>query len=390
MEEIFDVAIVGAGASGLVCAWQSAKKGKKVLILEKNDVAGKKILASGNGRCNFTNQFMEPSCYHGDTAFISDILRQFPTEKAIQLFHEIGIYEKERDGYFYPYAGQAVTVRDFLIAACKREGVQFWLDTKVAKAVHKDGVFRISAKGGKKGVASALVLACGGKANQPLGGDGSGYLLARSFGHQVTKLFPALTGLCAAGKEWEQLAGVRMQGQVSLFADGKTLAKEQGEIQIVKDGLSGIPVFQLCAPAAKALEEGKEVVCEIDFLPDWDSHKIQQWEQEFGEAYLQGLVPKKWVPVLRERAKKETLSVSLKHYPVKIVEPFGMERAQVTSGGVPTHEIDSQTMESKKVNNLYLIGELLDVDGICGGYNLHFAWATGYLCACGISGSQEE
>ena len=329
MEEKFDVVIAGAGASGLMCAWQCGRQGKKVLVMEKNEVAGKKILASGNGRCNFSNLQMRTSCYHG---------------------------EKEK------------------------------IDkTKVAKVVHKNNEFTIWAKGGVKVKADALVLACGGKANKPCGGDGSGYLLARSLGHRVTKLYPALTGLKAEGAEWEMLAGVRMPGEVSLWIDGKKVADERGEIQIVKDGISGIPVFQLCSQVAAALDAGSQVICELDFLPDWDNEKVEQWMEKYGRDYLQGIVHKKWVKVLE---KKKNLAELLKQYPVKITDTFGMERAQVTAGGVPLSEVDIPSMESKKVENLYLTGELLDVDGICGGYNLHFAWATGTLA--GTSAAEEE
>lgn len=386
MEEKYDVVIAGAGASGLMCAWQCGRQGKKVLVIEKNEAAGKKILASGNGRCNFTNRHMQTSCYHGDKEEIGKILEIFPADRAIQALEEMGIHHKERDGYLYPYTGQAVTVRDFLVNACKRGGVQFLFEAKVTKVVHKNNEFTICAKGGVAVKADALVLACGGKANKPCGGDGSGYLLARSLGHQVTKLYPALTGLKAEGAEWEKLVGVRMPGEVSLWINGKKVADERGEIQIVKDGISGIPVFQLCSQAAAALDAGSQVICELDFLPDWDEEKVGQWMGKYGNDYLQGIVHKKWVKVLE---KKKNLAELLKHYPVKITDTFGMERAQVTAGGVPLSEVDIPSMESKKIKNLYLTGELLDADGICGGYNLHFAWATGYLCARQITADQE-
>ena len=200
------------------------------------------------------------------------------------------------------------------------------------------------------------------------------------------RLYPALTGLKAEGAEWEMLAGVRMPGEVSLWIDGKKVADERGEIQIVKDGISGIPVFQLCSQVAAALDAGSQVICELDFLPDWDNEKVEQWMEKYGRDYLQGIVHKKWVKVLE---KKKNLAELLEQYPVKITDTFGMERAQVTAGGVPPSEVDIPSMESKKVENLYLTGELLDVDGICGGYNLHFAWATGYLCARQITADQE-
>lgn len=385
--EHHEIIIAGAGAAGLMCAYLLGRQGHDVLLLEKNASAGRKLLATGNGRCNFTNRHMSPECYYGDRKFIEEILGRFQTEDAIGLFEQLGIYHRERDGYCYPYSGQASTVVELLEKSCREAGVRFLFDTRVSRIVHKKEKngkenYEVACKNNICFSCGRLILATGGKACAELGGDGSGYKLSRSLSHHVTEIFPGLTGLKASGKEWKRLSGVRMQGKVSLYVEGDFIKSESGEIQIVKDGISGIPVFQLCRLAAEALSAGKEVRCAIDFLPEWEEELVEKWLFIHGEEKLSGLVNQKWVPVIRKRAKElEEISRLLKNYEVAITDTFGLERAQVTAGGVKAEEIDPGTMQSKLHKNLFLLGELIDVDGICGGYNLHFAWGTAYLCA---------
>lgn len=382
--------IIGAGAAGMMCGYLLGKQGKDVRIIEKNKTPGKKLLATGNGRCNFTNRHMEPACYYGDENFVATILKQFDDKKAIDLFEEIGIYHRERDGYCYPYSGQAVSVVELLLAACNEVGVQISCDMRVARVVHKETHYEVYCKGGESYLCRNLILATGGKANESLGGDGSGYKLSRSLRHHVTELNPALTGLVADGKEWDHLAGVRMQGAIELFVGGEFVKKEQGEIQIVKQGLSGIPVFQLCRLAAKALREGQSVTCAIDFFPQLTCEKVTHWLDAHGTECLSGLVNQKWVTYLKKKQwENEELAKLLKHYPVRIMDTFGMEKAQVTAGGVVTREVNPNNMESCLQENLYILGELLDVDGICGGYNLHFAWATAWVCSQALGNGRD-
>ncbi len=312
--EYHEIIIAGAGAAGLMCGYLLGRQGRDVCILDKNETAGKKLAATGNGRCNYTNQNMSPACYYGDRKYVEHILERFGPKEAIALFGELGILTREKDGYCYPYNGQAATVRELLVQACRESGVVFSYSTKAAKIIHKrEGTYELRCGGGVTYQCRSLILATGGRANGPLGGDGSGYKLCRSMGHRVTPVFPGLTGLKAEGSEWKHLAGIRMQGKISLYADHILLGEETGEIQIVKDGISGIPV--------------------------------------------------------------------LKEYQVSVSETFGLEKAQVSAGGVATEEICVDTMESLLHRDLYLLGELQDVDGICGGYNLHFAWATAAICS---------
>lgn len=385
----YDILIIGAGASGMMCGALLGKMGKRVLILDKNARPGKKLCATGNGSCNFTNLQMTPACYFGERSFIKSVLRQFTPEHAVKLFEDIGIYHKERGNYCYPQNGQASTVVEFLADTCRENGVQIFLDTYVSKTIHKKDGYEVICEDGNRFLCGILILAAGGLANPSLGGTGSGYELGRSLSHTVTRLYPGLTGLKARGQEWKQLAGVRMQGTVSLYSDGTFIKCESGEIQLVRDGISGIPVFQLCRLAAQELKKKREVQCRIDFFPELTVNELSRWMDVHGIEKLEGLVHKKWVPILKGRqGKKEnskTTARLLKAYPVVISDTFGMERAQVTAGGIDTREVDPQTMESRLHKGLYLLGELLDVDGICGGYNLHFAWATAVICSHAIA-----
>lgn len=392
MSEFHEIVIVGAGASGMMCGYFLGKKGLDVVILDKNVSAGKKLLATGNGRCNFTNRVMKAGCYYGDMAFVKSVIGQVSDQKVIDLFEEIGIHHREREGYCYPYSGQAAAVVKLLEQGCVDNQVLFRFDTRVTKVVHKDDIFTVKCKDGKEFKCRKLILACGGKAYESLGGDGSGYKLCRSLGHHVTDIYPGLTGLQAGGKEWKQLAGVRMQGAVSLYSDSSLVRREQGEIQIVKDGISGIPVFQLCRLAAEELGAGKAVSVCLDFFPQMSEEELEQWLRMHGTEKLCGLIHTKWIDVMMKRCGGtiSKLVRLLKAYEVGIQGTFGIERAQVTAGGVVAGEIDPETMQSKICNGLYILGELLDVDGICGGYNLHFAWSTAYLCAKGIGKEREN
>ncbi len=386
MSEFHDVIIVGAGASGLMCACLLGASGADVAVLDKNVSAGRKLLATGNGRCNFTNRYMDPSCYYGDSRFVGEILGRVDDERVIRLFEGLGIYHRERDGCCYPGSGQASAVTGLLVQACEERGVSFFYETKVSRVVHKDKRYDVFCRNGKNYRCRKLVLATGGKAYESLGGDGSGYKLCRSLSHRITNILPGLTGLQAEGREWRRLAGVRMRGEVSLYDDGRFLGREAGEIQIVKDGISGIPVFQLCRLAAVSLAEGRDVRCRLDLFPEMEESGLVSWLQEHGPEKLEGLVNRKWAEVLRDRTggRVAELAHGMKDYEVVVTDTFGLERAQVTAGGVVTDEVDPQTMQSVLHEGLYIIGELLDVDGRCGGYNLHFAWSTADICARAI------
>lgn len=380
-----DVAVVGAGASGLLCSQLLAAGGMQVTVLEKNSRAGKKLSATGNGRCNFTNYHMDSDRYYGDREWIEKVLSAYSPEQAVERFEKMGVYHRERDGYVYPYTNQASTVVDSLEKSCADAGAEIILDCKVSGIRWEPdrGLYCVNTKAGEIRC-RYVVLATGGRASAELGGDGSGYKIARSLGHEVHPVYPGLTGLRCEGRLWNQVAGTRIQGRFSLIVGKKMIQGECGEIQIVKDGVSGIPAFQLCRIAAEALSQGNIVEGVIDFVPPMNEKELKDWVCLHG---IDGLVPKKWAAYMKNRPEPEKF---LKQFRFQIRETFGMERAQVSAGGVPLREVNPDTMESGVRKNLFLLGELLNVDGKCGGYNLHMAWACAEVAAQEILKRNEE
>lgn len=397
----YEVAIVGGGASGLMAAIVCRRQGKQVLVLEQKEKVGKKILATGNGKCNFTNLKQGNGCYHCNQAsFPKNALQRFGAEDAIRFFEELGVVVKERNGYMYPYSGQASTILDVLCYEVKRLGIQVQCGCKVEHIKKKDGIFTLFY-GDKTIEAKKVILAAGGKASPAQGSDGSGYGLAKELGHQTTKLCPSLTGLRAKESFCKALAGVRTDAAVSVFVDDEYVAKDVGELQLTNYGVSGIPVFQICRIAGMALLEKKKVTVKVDFFPIWKEKKVRErileLRSRFGmnavQEALAGLMNKKVLLVLLKQAGiygdtklskvSEEACVRLCKYmkalTFSIVETNGFENAQVCAGGIDTREVNADTMESKLVRNLYFAGELLDVDGICGGYNLQWAWASGFV-----------
>lgn len=384
MECFSEVVIVGAGAAGMLCGGILAERGMPVTILEKNTKPGKKLAATGNGRCNFTNLYMDTECYYGDARWLRPLLAGCTPERVIHQFQKLGVYHRERDGYVYPHTNQASTVTEALQGYCHRGVVKILTDCMVSAVKPRKGRpgYIVQTSRGKI-ECHYLVIAAGGCASASLGGSGSGYKLARSLGHSVHKTCPALTGLVCGGGWWKKVAGTRIQGSFSLRIDGRIWSGETGEIQIVKDGVSGIPVFQLCHVAAAALDRGQSVEGIMDFVPLMGKEELCQWVAEFG---FSGLVQQKWIPVLNTfPASWQTL----KEFTFPVTGTFGMERAQVTGGGIPTEEVVVDTMESKIAKGVYFIGEILDIDGKCGGYNLHFAWSSAMTAADAILHSKK-
>lgn len=398
-----NIIVVGGGASGMAAAITAARCGADVTILEQNDILGKKILSTGNGRCNLTNLSLKPEDYRSDhMQLIQDVLSVFNTQSALDFFKSIGIRTKCRGDYVYPLCDQAASVRDAFVMELHRQNVHVVTGCHVDQIIRKKNGFHITCQEEKACYkASSVILAAGSKASEIAGSDGSGYDLAKSLGHSLSPVVPALVQLRAKEKIFKKLAGIRMNATVTLYVDQKPVASDTGELQLTDYGISGIPVFQISRYAAKALRTKKNVTVKLDLIPGIEKEELlreildrrERWNQCTSQEILNTLFPSKLIPVLLEEANipKQLWAKKLpeeeweefvrlcKEFEIHITEtnPFG--KAQVCAGGVHTDEINSKTMESKFVNNLYITGELLDVDGICGGYNLHFAWATGIL-----------
>lgn len=395
----YDVIIVGAGASGLMAAITAARQGSKVLVLEQKDKAGKKITATGNGKCNFTNMVQNPQCYRSeDSAFAMKVLSGFDVYQTIHFFQELGIYPKERDGYLYPNSEQAASVVHVLLMECERLKVSFVYNEAV-REIRKPYYTVITGRASYH--SKKLILATGGCASPKFGSDGSGYKLAKELGHTIIKPLPALVQLKSPDKYLKTVSGVRAEAGVVLYSNQKELTSEKGEILFTDYGISGIPILQISRFAAKALDRGEKVHLLIDFLPDFTKEEVhnmllqrmKQNPRKNLEEMLVGLLNHKlnYIIILasgldpyqqvKQISDKEfdRLVDNIKDFKMHINDTNSFENAQVCAGGAATSELDAVSMESKLMKSLYLTGELVDVDGTCGGYNLQWAWSSGYL-----------
>ena len=266
------VIIIGGGAAGSMAALTAAQNGADVLLLEQNEIIGRKILSTGNGRCNFTNRFQDPSCYRSDNSgFAWKSIGKFSEPETTSFFKNLGIYPKDKNGYLYPWSEQASAVREALESALKLAKIRIHTGVRVFGIIPKKNGFQISfSKDGKKGMISgeAVILAAGSKAAAKLGSDGSGYDLAKMLGHKLVPVVPALVQLRCREKLYRQVAGVRTHGKVTVFIDGTETASDIGELQLTDYGISGSPVFQVSRFAARALDEGRDVRAVLNFYPE--------------------------------------------------------------------------------------------------------------------------
>lgn len=398
------IAIIGGGASGMLAAIAAARKGAYVTIYEHKDRIGKKLLTTGNGKCNFTNLSLSKDDYRGNhPSFVLPVLESFTVEETLRFFEEIGLYYKDRNGYVYPVSNQASTILDLLRTELERLKVRIICDCGKIQVLkkekgHKEG-FLVKDKDGQQGYDSVIVAA-GSKAAPVTGSDGSGYQIARSFGHKIIKVLPTLVQLKGDERFFKPIAGVRMDVSLSLYIEETLCMKESGELQLTAYGVSGIPIFQLSRYAVSALEQKKKVHIVCDFLPQVSKEDLYQnlikRKERLGntniEQALIGILNKKLhIPAMKQTgikatepigtlSKKQLLSLCefIKECYMPIYDYCGFENAQVCQGGVATEELTSQ-MESKLHKGLYFTGEIVDIDGICGGYNLQWAWSSGWV-----------
>ena len=403
--QVYDVAVIGGGASGCMAACAASENGARTLILEANDRVGRKICATGNGRCNLTNLHVDENCYHtGGGEDLSAFFARFSVQDNLRFWESRGIYLHDRNGYVYPRTDQASTIAEAFDKILRAAGTEIITGIRVKDIEQTEGregkVFRIVTNEGSHCFAKKVILAGGGAAGPQYGCDGSLYEIARNLGHSVNKPLPALVPLLSDDKDIKAAAGVRCDAKVTLICGEKEFRAERGELQITQTGISGIPVFQISSEASRALDEGKSVFAEIDFLPDltdemWETEKERRLSEGrncmLGTFFL-GLVNKKVLDLLlRKRgmqAEKKASKVDgdiltgiledMRSLKVRITGTGGFGQAQVTTGGIPLSQTDSNLM-SARCSGLYLAGELLDVDGICGGYNLQWAFTSGWI-----------
>ena len=406
-EPMKKILVIGAGASGMMAAIQAAEHGSKVTVYERNDRVGRKILATGNGKCNLTNLCMGSEYFYCDNPKkLERYLETFSNTDTIRFFETHGLMLRDRDGYVYPYCEQASVVLDVLRNAlneCNITVKTMVKDIKIESGKKED--FSVVSSAGKE-VFDAVILACGSRAGikNP---DTSGYGYAKAFGHTIHKLLPALVQVRCHEDFFPMVSGVRCKVRLSLLCNNVKEAEETGELQLTDYGISGIPVFQISREIAGNLAQKKAVSVLIDFLPDMTetewvafySERLKQYVGRCAENFLLGILHKKLsIMLLKQYGIKtsecinkqnegalKTLCESMKHFTVTPKEVNSFEQAQVCRGGVDFNELDDK-LQSVFKKNLYICGEMVDVDGKCGGYNLQWAWTSG--CIAGIAASE--
>ncbi len=386
--------IVGGGASGLAAAVCAARRGKRVVVLERLSAPGKKLLATGNGRCNLLN--VGTPQYEGGAVFAERVLSFCPASRVLDFFHSIGLATaQEADGRVYPACNQASAVLDVLRAACDRHGVRIVTDCRVTALKRVGGGFLAETDGMGQFAAEGALIAGGGMAAPRLGSDGSAYALLTALGHTLFTPLPALSPLETPHNKIRGLSGLRMPAILTLCEGDSPVAAAQGEMLVTDYGISGVCAMQL-ARAAQAL---KRPVLYVDLspmlgiaptryarVPATNVRKntqkalalLQKRQETLPDSLLTGLVPRLLAQKLAHYPI-EALAEQLTAFSLPVTGVRGFEQAQVTQGGVDTRDFDAETMRSRLVPGLQAAGEVLDVDGDCGGYNLLFAWASGIL-----------
>lgn len=410
---VYDVIVIGGGASGLISAISAARHGAKVVIIEKTDRIGRKLLATGNGRCNMSNTNIADYKYNSDNSnFPLNILMHFNVDDTLGFFNELGILHRiESEGRVYPFSEQAAAVLDVLLMEVNRLNIDILYDSPVKNIDKKNNIFYVNTP--TKTVSSQkVIIACGGMAGHQYGADGSGYIIAQKFGHRIITPNPALVQILS--NQWynKRLKGVRVKGQASLVCDGEKVKNAKGEIQFNEDGISGICIFDLSRDLHEYINCGKKCFINIDMFPDYTYEdvidileaRLTHSPNKTIEEFLIGLINKKLISVILKLSgiKDMTLKASrisqaslaeiaklLKGWEIPVSGTRSWEHAQVTAGGVDTREIDEETLESRKISGLYFAGEIMDVDGICGGYNLQWAWSSGYIAGKNAANSSK-
>ena len=408
------IGIIGAGASGMMAAITAAKNGAKVTLFEKNDRVGRKILVTGNGKCNLSNLEFDMSKYYcADKDKLSRIFKQYSLDDVITFFEESGMMIRSKNGYLYPYSEQASTVLDVLRTNLEKEKIIVITECDITRARYNKEIKKFEVAGNVKNWQfDRLIIACGGPAAQKKNEGISGFRLAEGFGHSIKKLVPGLVQLRAYDKNFfKMVSGVRFQARATLMIEGNRICEEMGEVQFTDYGLSGIPIFQFSREAAYALDEGKKVSVLINLFPDKTKKELEKQIymrynaclQDTLEEFLLGTVNKKLNQAMMKAAglkpsdkiselgftKVLKFLMSYSEINIHIAAVNDMQNAQVCAGGVDFAQISTE-LESLKCPGLYFAGEVIDVDGKCGGYNLQWAWTSGYLAGKNAAEASRE
>ncbi len=408
----YNVAIVGGGASGLMAAVELAKSGKglKVAVFEHHSKVGRKLMATGNGRCNLTNKNLTVNSYRGGTEYLESVLQKYNSNYITNYFSDIGLVTYADDqGRVYPLSNNVSSVYDCITDYAFSKGVDCYCDVTVKKIIpEKKGYTLLSDD--YRIFAENVILACGGKASAKLSTDGLGYNLLKSLDISVTNIMPSLVQVPCSNRCLTNLKGLRVKGEISLEIGNKIIGKESGEIQFAKGALSGISVFQLSGYVSEYFRHKKNkdnIAFYLDLMPNSTAQECLELLKSRANSlhwyklsnFFDGFLHKRVASALYSECgikdiqrtastltKNEItrLAHCIKGWKFTPTNAGEFDNAQVTSGGASCKEIDFNSCQSKKYSHLYIVGELVDVDGICGGYNLHWAWSSGIMAAKNI------
>jgi hypothetical protein len=385
----YDVAIVGGGAAGLAAAITAGRSNLSVVILEKQSRIGRKVLASGSGRCNLLNENISPDFYNKPSKdLIESVFSVTDKNIIVNFFKDLGLFTYAESGRIYPRTNQSSSVLKVLqlgVAAC---GVNVLSGFRTEKITRRDSGFSIEGKGGRKIAAKKVILACGGKSYPSLGADGSGYKLAVSLGHKLIEPVPGNVALKAKSRLVHPLQGQRVKAVIKSFIDGQKIRSVNDDLLFTRYGLSGAGIFNISRELSIAVNRlsNKKASVKVDLVPYLDPADLEKEISKRAEAGLDpeglisGILPNKFRVLLddiKDSSDTGLMTEKLKNLQFTINGTLGWDEAQCASGGISTAEVKKDTLESKRVKGLYLAGEMMDVDGICGGYNLAWAWASG-------------
>ncbi|WP_315117091.1 NAD(P)/FAD-dependent oxidoreductase [uncultured Clostridium sp.] len=404
-----DIIIVGGGASGLVAAIVAKDRGLDVAIVEGNDRIGKKILTTGNGRCNITNTCVNNLKYYSNnTNFFKSIIESFNLNNTIEFFNSLGLPLVElEDGKIYPMSLQASSVLDIFRMAIDERNIPLYLNSKINKIQKLNNTYKLFTSEDISFTCNKLILSCGGASAPATGSDGSGFLLAKSLGHELISPVPGLVQLKLKHDKLKALSGIKFDGTSKIFINDELIREEYGEILFTDYGISGPPILQVSSIISRALYEKNKVVISIDINPNTTKEQLSFFlENHWGTfSYrslhdsLIGIVNKKLIPILLKECsisdihkpcyqlswkEKNSIISLLKKWNFAVYDTNSFKNSQITCGGVDTKNIDPYTLQSKIVQNLFFTGEILDVHGDCGGYNLQWAWSSGYIVGTNI------
>ena len=400
----YDALIIGGGASGLIAACALARRGRRVVLLEKQDRVGRKLLSTGNGRCNLTNLRAGAGDYHGAVAAARAALRAWPPRKVVAFFDELGIpCAADEAGRVYPASRQAASVLDALRLGCDEAGVDTRTAFRVSRLSRSGDAFEARAEDGRAVRARCALVCTGGLAAPKLGACGDGYRLLEGFGHAVAPRFPAIAALKTPPEAVRGLKGIRAEGEIALTRDGVPVRVEAGELLFSEAGVSGIAAMQLARRANEILRAGGRCAARLDFMPGQDiaaalARRAEQLPRRTMEDFLNGIVPRRLGQALAKAAGLElalpasaltpariaALAEVVGGWTLPIVGTQGFDQAQVTAGGASLKDFDTRCMQSLRAPGLFAAGEVLDVDGDCGGFNLQWAWSSALMAAEGI------